>query len=231
MCVKILIYGLEMCHLLDFGAWRNVLPLHLFSSIPTESRPPIEASVAQVLQGIGPGGLAVLGEVNLPVRVGSRATNVNFIKANTAESTEVILGHPFLLQTSAQLDYGHREITLCGEKVPSFNPSHQSRVHIVRVARTTVLESGCEYVVPGTAHLRHAADEDLILSPTKGFIEKQHVLVAHIIVQAQRSTNVKSLQPWCLTCHVEERRCGRDPTTSNGVRETGAPATPRPTGL
>ena len=59
-----------------------------------------------------------------------------------------------------------------------------------RVARTTVLESGCEYVVPGTAHLRHAADEDLILSPTKGFIEKQHVLVAHIIVQAQRSTNV-----------------------------------------
>ncbi|CAL8391318.1 unnamed protein product [Arctogadus glacialis] len=138
----------------------------------TESRPPIEPSVAQVLQGIGPGGLAVLGEVNLPVQVGSRATNVNFIMADTAESTEVILGHPFLHQTSAQLDYGRREITLCGEKVPRFNPSQQSRVHIVRVARTTVLESGWEYVVPGTADLRHAADGDLMLSPTKGFIEK-----------------------------------------------------------
>ncbi|CAL8371798.1 unnamed protein product [Gadus morhua 'NCC'] len=156
----------------------------------TESRPPIEPSVAQVLQGIGPGGLAGLGEVSLQVQVGSRATNVNFIMANTAESTEVILGHPFLHQTSAQLDYGHCEITLCGEKVPCFNPSHQSQVHILRVARTTVLVSGCEYVVPGTTDLRLAADGDLMLSPTKGSIEKHHVLVAHIIVQAQRSTNV-----------------------------------------
>ena len=171
MCVKILMYGLEMCALLDSGARRNVLPLHLFNAIPTESRPPIEPSVVEVLQGIGPGGLAALGEVNLPVQVGSRATNVNFIMADTAESPEVILGHPFLHQTSAQLDYGRREITLCGEKVPRFNPSHQSRVHIVRVARTTVLESGCEYVVPGTADLLHAADRDLMLSQTKGFIE------------------------------------------------------------
>jgi len=62
----------------------NVLPLHLFNSIPAESRTPIEASVAQVLQGIGPSSLAVLGEVNLPVKLGSRATNVNFIMANTA---------------------------------------------------------------------------------------------------------------------------------------------------
>ncbi|CAL8401443.1 unnamed protein product [Boreogadus saida] len=100
-----------------------------------------------------PGGLAVLGEVNLPVRVGSRATNVNFIMADTAESTEVILGHPFLHQTSAQLDYGRREITLCGEKVPRFNPSHQSRVHVVSGPHNTTVESGCEYVVPGTGDL------------------------------------------------------------------------------
>ncbi|KAJ7987593.1 hypothetical protein DPEC_G00328090 [Dallia pectoralis] len=98
--------------LLDSGARRNVLPLHVFNSFPTESRTPIEPSAAQVLQGIGPSGLAVLGEVNLPVQVGSRATNVNFVIADTTENTEVILGHPFLHQTSAQLDYGRREITL-----------------------------------------------------------------------------------------------------------------------
>ncbi|KAG1937121.1 hypothetical protein F2P79_018352 [Pimephales promelas] len=130
------------------------------------------------------------GGVNLPVQVGRGAIDVNFIIADTAENTEVILGHPFLHQTSAQLDYGRREITLSGEKVPRFNQNHQPRVHIVRVARTTVLESGCEYVVPGTAHLRHTTEGDLMLSPTKGFIEKHHVLVARIIVQAQRSTNV-----------------------------------------
>lgn len=47
-------------------------------------------------------------------------------------------------------------------------------MHIDRVARTTVLESGCEYVVPGTVPLRYAAD----------------VLVAHIVVQTQQSTNI-----------------------------------------
>jgi len=61
---------------------------------------------------------------------------------------------------------------------------------MVKVAHTTVLESGCEYVVPGTTHLRHTTEGVLMLSPTKGFIEKHHVLVARIIVQAQRSTNV-----------------------------------------
>ncbi|CAL8241322.1 unnamed protein product, partial [Gadus morhua 'NCC'] len=78
---------------------------------------PIEPSVAQFLQGIGPGGLACWGKSNLPVTSGRRATNVNFIMADTAESTEVILGHPFLYQTSARLDYGCREITLCGVEV------------------------------------------------------------------------------------------------------------------
>lgn len=55
---------------------------------------PKEPSVAQILQGIGPEGLAVIREVVLPVHVGSRITNVNFIMADKAESPEVILGHP-----------------------------------------------------------------------------------------------------------------------------------------
>ncbi|KAL7396302.1 hypothetical protein ABVT39_003859 [Epinephelus coioides] len=190
MSVKILIHGLEVCALLDSAAQRNVLPLHHFDSIPVESRPPIQQSTAEVLQGIGLKGLTVMGEVTLPVHAGSRITNVNFIIADTAEGAEVIPGHPFLRQARAHLDYGRREITLYGEKVPRFDPNHRPEVHIVRVARTTVLASGCEYVVPGTARVRHAADGDMMLSPTKGFIEKHHVLVARIVVQTQQSTNI-----------------------------------------
>ncbi|KAL7373215.1 hypothetical protein ABVT39_001512 [Epinephelus coioides] len=190
MSVKILIHGLEVCALLDSAAQRNVLPLHHFDSIPVESRPPIQPSTTEVLQGIGPKGLTVMGEVTLPVHAGSRITNMNFIIADTAEGTEVILGHPFLRQARAHLDYGRRGITLYVEKVPRFDPNHQPEVHIVRVACTTVLASGCEYVVPGTARVRHTADGDMMLSPTKGFIEKHHVLVAHIVVQTQQSTNI-----------------------------------------
>lgn len=96
MCVQILIQGLELCALLDSGARRNVLPLYHFNTLPTEFRPPIQPSVAQILQGIGPGGLAVLGEVVLPVHIGGRVTDVNFIMVDAAGSTKVILGHPFL---------------------------------------------------------------------------------------------------------------------------------------
>ena len=126
----------------------------IFSTPLSQSPDPQQSRLSRrSCRASAPGGLAVLGEVNLPVRVGSRATNVNFIMADTAESTEVILGHPFLHQTSAQLDYGRREITLCGEKVPRFNPSHQSRVHVVSGPHNTTVESGCEYVVPGTGDL------------------------------------------------------------------------------
>lgn len=115
---------------------------------------------------------------------------MNFIMADVAGSTEVILGHPFLRQANALLDYGRREVTLFGEKVPQFNSAHHPEVHLVRVARTTVLESGCEYVVPGTARLRHAAKGDMMLSPTKSFIERNRVLVAYVVVQTRKSANI-----------------------------------------
>ncbi|KAI3369648.1 hypothetical protein L3Q82_025357 [Scortum barcoo] len=63
-------------------------------------------------------------------------------------------------------------------------------VDVVRVARTTVLESGCEYVVPATARLRHVVGGDMMLMPTKGFIERQHVLAARIVIQAQQSSSI-----------------------------------------
>lgn len=48
-----------------------------------------------------------------PKYIESRVTNVNSqIMANTADSTMVILGHPFLQQARTLLNYGHREITL-----------------------------------------------------------------------------------------------------------------------
>ncbi|KAM6975889.1 retrovirus-related Pol polyprotein from transposon 412 [Tautogolabrus adspersus] len=190
MFVMIEIHGVKICALLDSGARRNVLPLHHFNSIPTDFKPPVQPSTTQVLQGIGPDGLAVLGEVILPVHVAGRLAQVNFIMADTAATTEVILGHPFLQQTQARLDYGRREKTLFSVKVPRYDPSHRDEANFVRVARTTVLEPGCEYVVPGASSLHGAAERDMMLSPIKSFIEKHHVLVAHAVVQPQGSTSI-----------------------------------------
>ncbi|CAI5677314.1 unnamed protein product [Oreochromis niloticus] len=183
MCVQIVIQGREIRALLDSGARRNVLPLHHFNTIPAESRPQVQASIAQTLRGIGPEGLAILGEVILPVHVGSSVNSVDFLLADMAEGTEVILGHPFLQQSCACLDYGRQEITLFDEKIPCFGLCPQPQVLVVRVAPTMVLEPGCEYVVPRFSSFHCAAHRDMILSPTKGFVEKHQVLVAHAVVQ------------------------------------------------
>lgn len=190
MGVQILIQGRDVWALLDSGAARNVLPLRHYNSIPLESRPPVQPSGVQTLQGITPGGLAVLGEVVLPVQVGTRVTSVNFIVAATAGNAEVILGQPFLQQAGTCLDYGRREITLFGEKVAPYNPNRHPEVHLVRVAGTIVLESGCEYVVPGTARFHRTAERVMMLSPTKGFIEKHCVLVARAVVQPGQTQRV-----------------------------------------
>uniref|UniRef100_A0A3B4WDD1 Gypsy retrotransposon integrase-like protein 1 n=2 Tax=Seriola lalandi dorsalis TaxID=1841481 RepID=A0A3B4WDD1_SERLL len=190
MCVQVTMYGLEICALLDSGARRSVLPLHYFNAFPIEARPPIRPSVARTLQGVGPESLSVLGEVDVPAQIGGRIVTVNFIIADTFGSTEVILGHPFLLQAQACLDYGRREITLFGEKVPRCSVNPEPEVHFVRVARRTVLGPGCEYVVPGTVRLRPATVGDLVLSPVKCFVERHRVLVARVVVQAQQSADI-----------------------------------------
>ncbi|KAM7390915.1 hypothetical protein PAMA_008897 [Pampus argenteus] len=65
-------------------------------------------------------------------------------------------GTLFCGRARAHLDYGHREITLFGEKVPHFNTNHHPQVHVVRVARTAVLASGCSSesaTIPSTSIL------------------------------------------------------------------------------
>lgn len=78
MSFSIPIHGVKIRTLLDSGAQRDVLPFHLYDTIPAESKPPIRPSVAQVLQGIGHVGVAVLGEAGLPVQVGGKLPRFNF---------------------------------------------------------------------------------------------------------------------------------------------------------
>ncbi|GLD71800.1 uncharacterized protein AKAME5_002312400 [Lates japonicus] len=189
-CVQVTMHGLEIRALLDSGARRSVLLLHYYSAIPAPARPPIQPSVARTLQGVGPNNLPVLGEVDVPLHIGSRVCNVNFVVADIVGDTEVILGHPFLLQARACLDYGRGEITLFGEKVPRCNADSKPEVHLVRVARRTVLRPGCEYIVPGTARRQPAVDGDLVLSPIKCFVERHRVLEAWVVVRTPQSINI-----------------------------------------
>ncbi|KAL7883473.1 hypothetical protein SRHO_G00011310 [Serrasalmus rhombeus] len=190
MCIHVLIHDREVCALLDSGARRNVLPLRYFNEIHSDVKPSLQPSTVQFLQGIGPMNITVQGEVHLPIQIGSRVASVNFLVADVARDTETILGHPFLEQSKARLDFGNQKIMLFGEHIPYFDPNRRPRTHIVRVARTATLESGCEYIVPGNAHFRGPEKGEVVLSPTKGFMEKHRVLVARVVVNAQSANHI-----------------------------------------
>ncbi|KAK3567208.1 hypothetical protein QTP86_013421 [Hemibagrus guttatus] len=172
------------------GARRSVLPRHCYETIKADVRPPFKLSTVHALQGISPINVEVLGEVDVPIQIGTHTVSVNFIVANVAEGTEAILGHPFLEQARARLDFGSKKIVLFGEQIPYFNPRNKPRAHIVRIARTAILEAGREYIVPGNAHFREQVQGNVLLSHTKGFIKKHRVMVARIVVDAHSSNQI-----------------------------------------
>ncbi|KAL0162302.1 hypothetical protein M9458_041698, partial [Cirrhinus mrigala] len=102
MCIHLLLYDMEVCALLDSGARRSMLPRLCYETIKADVRPPLKLSTVQALQGISPLNVDVLGEVDVPVQVGTQTVSVNFVVADVAEGTEAILGHPFLEQAGRE---------------------------------------------------------------------------------------------------------------------------------
>lgn len=186
MSIRLNLHGLEVCAVLDSGASKSVLPLHYFESVPPVGRAPLQGSPIKTLLGVGPGDIPVLGEAHVPVQINKRMVTVHFLVADI-RGEEVLLGHPFLVQAQAQLDFGKQQIVLFGEEVPYFSPCLNTQKLAVKVARTVVLEAGREYVVPGKVCGRRPLAGDVMMSPTKGFVERHKVLVARTLVRDQVS--------------------------------------------
>ncbi|KAG1927529.1 interleukin-1 receptor accessory protein-like 1-A [Pimephales promelas] len=192
MNIHMRISELEVCAVLDSGARRSVLPLHQYNAIHQDVRPPLQSSIVETLLGVGPGEVPVLGEAKVPVSINNRQVEVDFLVADI-EGNEVLLGHPFLTQAEARLDFGKHRIILFGEEVPYFHPETVPKSHAVRVARTVVVEAGQEYLAKGNVYFCREAQGDMMLSPTKGFVEKHRVLIARALVNAQ-ATNIIPLR-------------------------------------
>lgn len=184
MNIHMRISELEVCAVLDSGARRSVLPLHQYNAIHQDVRPPLQSSIVETLFGVGPGDVPVLGEAKVPVSINNRQFEVDFLVADI-EGNEVLLGHPFLTQAEARLDFGRHRIILFGEEVPYFHPDTAPKSQAVRVARTVVLEAGQEYLVKGNVYFCGEVKGDMMLSPTKGFVEKHKILIARALVNAQ----------------------------------------------
>ncbi|MEQ2204331.1 hypothetical protein XENOCAPTIV_011529 [Xenoophorus captivus] len=193
MSIHMRLFELEVCAVLNSGAQRSVLPFHFYNAINPDTRHQLQPSMVETLLGVGPGDVPVLGEAQLAVSINNRQVDVDFLVADIA-GTEALLGHPFLTQAGAHLDFGNHRIILSGEEVPYYQTETRPKSHAVRMARTVVVDPGEEYFVKGRVHLGTVAHGDMMLSSTKGFVEKHKVLIARVLFGAQPSKAV----PLCL---------------------------------
>ena len=96
---------------LDSGAQKSVFPLCHYNAIHPDVRPPLQPSIIETLIGVGPGDIPVLGEAHIPVQIHNRQVSVLFPVADI-DGDEALLGHPFLSQAQARLDFGNQRIVL-----------------------------------------------------------------------------------------------------------------------
>lgn len=161
-----------------FGCGEDRSPLRL--------RPRLGTEAGRVNTGdheVGPGDLPLLGQANITVSINNREVEVDFLVTDI-EGNEVLLGCPFLTQAEAQLDFGKHRV-LFGEGVPYVHLETAPKSHAVRVARTVMVEPGHEYLIRGTVHGNQAVSGNMMLSPTKGFVEKHTMLIARVLLRCQ----------------------------------------------
>ncbi|CAI5656958.1 unnamed protein product [Oreochromis niloticus] len=196
MSIPMRLYEVEVCAVLDSGAWRSVLPLLYYNSIHPDVRPPLQPSVVETLLGVGPGDVPVLGKAQIPVNIrylGQYQVDVDFLVADIA-GNEVILGHPFLIQAEAHLDFGKRHIILFSEEVPYYQTEASAKSHAVRIARTVVVDTGQECMVKGNVHPGAAArgekqqhpDQQIYDNLQSGFAQRSHCSWALPIVMVYK---------------------------------------------
>lgn len=129
MNIRLQVYQLVVCAVLDTGAGRSVLPLHHYETIHPDVRPPLQPSIIKTLLGVGPGEIPVLGEAHIPVQINNQQVSVHFLVADIA-CDEALLGHPFLTQVHASLILETIALCCLGKKCNISN--HKAKLRCVQ---------------------------------------------------------------------------------------------------
>ena len=157
----------------------------MYYQIPKEQRPVLETEGVQVRQVDG-SPLAVLGIAWVEVQVG-RTTHL--VKAIfTDMNYPGILGMDFLVPTGGNLDFQANEWKLNGEKIRCTGSAGEPFVGRVVVAKTTVVPSGHEAVVPGMVARRSAGlSGPAIVEPVEGGgdLAQKGLMLARSLVETE----------------------------------------------
>ena len=90
--------------------------------------------------------MPVLGQISLPLQFGTIQL-VDFLVTNSVN--EVILGMPFLYQTSACFDFGQIKLTIDGEHISMHDQMAKPILSMVYLSQTLTLAQKQEYLTSG----------------------------------------------------------------------------------
>ena len=184
MFVFALMHGVEVKCLLDSGAGRNLLAHTVYQKFPPPLRPALEHTTTRLVSANG-SHIGVHGQVDLPVQIGRQVLGVQFIVADCTE--EALLGIPFLRQSRARLDFATMKLHVHGEVVTCYDSRARPLNATIRVAKTIILKPRQKYLIPGKAHYRGATPRHALLGPTCGFLHRNNVLLARMLIDTQEA--------------------------------------------
>ena len=167
---------------MDDGSAANCLSRNSYEQIQSDIRPELKKSAVQLRSAVGTG-LEVYGEVQLPVQIGKKVYLVEFVVCDITE--EAILGKPFQRRNKVVVYHHLCKIKIDKECVPCFDKWSKPLNTTVRLAKSVTIDSGEEYSVPGKVYFRSSRNKRAMVIGTTGFMAKNQVLVARVLVDPQ----------------------------------------------
>ncbi len=149
----------------------------------------IQPSVVTVVKGVGTNSVPVVGEVELPIKIGPLQTNHRFYVLKTMNH-QMILGMDFLSKHVSSMDFQKNQLLLkdCTKRVNLFQMPDSHTVHMVN---NISIPARSEMLIP--AQVRHMKGCDLdkaILTPVPSLSWKNSVAGACTIAKVDQGKTV-----------------------------------------
>ncbi len=171
--VHVHIEGTKVPALIDTGAVKASCMSHsLYKRLGLGNIAQLKQSSISSVRGVGGTLIPIVGEANIPLRVGDLCTNHKFFILQTM-NYQVILGMDFLEQHVSQIDIERKKLVLKNANNP-INIFQVPDMYVAQLMYSVNIPPGAETVVPVDVRQMKGLDQDqVVLTPTDSLAWKK----------------------------------------------------------
>ena len=184
--ITVEIGGVQVNCLIDSGATTTVIHPKKYYEIPSSLRPALQPAGEAVRMADG-GRVYPMGQVTLPFKMGGSQVLTQTVLVMDMEAPAVI-GYDFLFQHNCRLDVSESTLTVNGEVLACRLESEMQSFFRIQLQGTTIVPPRSEVILAGVIEGQKPRLPCAIIEPTSKFLEKQPVVVAKALVDAQQES-------------------------------------------